>query len=153
MFKDGPVNLGVGTLAAGKAKFTSSSLAPGKHSITAVYAGSAIFNSGTSGAVQQTVNKATTTTKVSSSANPSTLGQTVTFTMTVSVNAPATAILTGSVTLHDGAVSLGTLPLVNGKASIPTASLTRGRHAIRVVYAGSVHDVGSTSATLTQTVN
>src|SRR5215469_15062195 len=30
MFKDGPVNLGVGTLAAGKAKFTSSSLAPGK---------------------------------------------------------------------------------------------------------------------------
>lgn len=152
-FKDGAVNLGTGTLAAGKAKFTTSSLAPGRHSVTAVYGGSTTFNSGTSGAVQQTVNKATTTTKVSSSANPSTLGQAVTFTMTVSVNAPATANPTGSVTLQDGALSLGTLPLVNGKASIPTASLTRGRHAIRAVYSGNVHDVGSTSATLTQTVN
>jgi Bacterial Ig-like domain (group 3) len=89
-----------------------------------------------------------TTTTISSSANPSTSGQMVTFTVTVS---PAAA--TGTVQFFDGASSLGTIPLSSGTASLSTAALAVGSHAITAAYSGNSSYAGSTSSVLTQTVN
>jgi len=55
-FKDGTTVLGTKTLSSGKATLTTSALAVGKHSITAVYGGNANFNGSTSPAFVQTVN-------------------------------------------------------------------------------------------------
>lgn len=89
-----------------------------------------------------------TTTSVTSSHNPSTFGQSVTFTANVS---PSTA--TGSVTFTiDGTPQLP-VTLVGGQASYNTSSLSVGTHNIVVSYSGDTNNAGSTSSTFTQTVN
>jgi len=100
------------------------------------------------GSVNVTVNKAATTTTVGSSQNPSTYGQSVTFTATVK---PSSA--TGTVTFQDGSTILGTGTLSSGAATYATSSLSVGSHSITAVYGGDANDAGSTSSTLTQTVN
>src|SRR5439155_1945416 len=88
-FQDGATPLGTGTLnSSGQAMFSTSALAAGTHAITAVYAGDTTFNGSTSGTLSQVVNKVDTTTALSSSANPSFVGQAVTFTANVTVTAP-----------------------------------------------------------------
>jgi hypothetical protein len=42
---------------------------------------------------------------------------------------------------------------VSGKATFSTSLLAHGSHAMTAVYSGSVDDVASTSAVLTQKVN
>src|SRR4029077_4928494 len=71
-FQDGATNLGTANLLNGQASITVSTLGVGSHSLTAAYGGDGNFNAGTS-AVTQTVNKASTTTSLSSSASPATL--------------------------------------------------------------------------------
>src|SRR5438128_25734 len=57
-FKDGTTTLGPGTLnSAGNATYSIASLAIGNHTITAAYAGDSNFNSSTSAAITQTVNR------------------------------------------------------------------------------------------------
>ncbi len=89
---------------------------------------------------------AKSTTAVVSSLNPSSFGQAVTFTASVS---PATA--TGTVTFKNGAATLGTAAVAAGKAKLTTSSLITGAHAITAVYSGSSTVAGS-SAALSQTV-
>lgn len=97
-----------------------------------------------------TVTLAPTSTSVVSSLNPSTYGQTVTFTATVtsSYGSP-----TGTVKFYDGASAIGSAGLSGGQASVATAGLTAGTHSITAAYAGAGTFAGSTSAVLTQTVN
>jgi hypothetical protein len=90
----------------------------------------------------------TTTTSLTSSVNPSLLGQSVTLTATV---APASA--TGTVTFKDGAATLGTGTLAGGTASLSTSALTLGAHTLTAAYGGDATFSASTSAPLTQTVN
>jgi Bacterial Ig-like domain (group 3)/Pro-kumamolisin, activation domain len=152
-FKNGATVLGTGTLSSGKATFPTSALTVGAHSITAVYGGSANYNTSTSAVLTETVNKASSSTKLTSSLNPSTLGKSVTFTITVVTVAPGSGTPTGTVTLKNGATTVGTATLTSGKATIPTSALTHGAHSMTAVYSGSVDDLSSTSAILTQTVN
>jgi Bacterial Ig-like domain (group 3)/Bacterial Ig-like domain (group 2)/Galactose oxidase, central domain len=147
-FKDGSTTLGTGTLSSGKATYKTSSLAVGSHSITAVYGGNSNYNGSTSSVLTQTVNKATTTTTVASSKNPSTFGGSVTFTATIS---PSTA--TGTVTFKDGSTTLGTGTVSSGKATYTTSALAAGSHSITAAYGGDSNYSGSNSSTLTQTVN
>ena len=70
-FNDGQTLLGSGTLAAGVATYTSSSLAVGAHSITAVYSGDANFASVPSSAVAQTVEDFTLSISTSSGGSTS----------------------------------------------------------------------------------
>jgi hypothetical protein len=93
------------------------------------------------------VNKADTTTTLGSSVNPSTYGQSVTFTATVTSGA------TGSVTFKDGATTLGTTALSGTHATYTTSALSVGGHSITATYNGDTHYNTSTSAPLTQTVN
>jgi hypothetical protein len=55
-FKDGSSALGTGSLSAGVATFTTNALAPGSHSLTAVYGGDADSGGSTSSGLTQTVN-------------------------------------------------------------------------------------------------
>ncbi len=101
---------------------------------------------GNSNSASFTVNKANTTTSLSSSRNPSKLGQPVTFTATVSPSAA-----TGTVTFYDGTNQLGSANLSAGKASLSTSKLSVGTHSITATYAGNSSYNGS-SAVLYQTV-
>jgi len=155
-FLDGATVIGSGTLSASApitATFTTSTLAVGAHSITASYAGNANFNGSTSAVLTQTVNKASTTTTVASSVNPSVFGQSVTFTATVAVVAPGPGSPSGTVTFLDGATTLGTGTLSAGTAAFTTSTLAVGSHSITASYGGDTNFTGSTSALLTQTVN
>jgi hypothetical protein len=152
-FKNGAAVLGSGTLISGKATFSTSALTVGAHSVTATYNGSIDYNTGTSAVLTQTVNKAATSTMLTSTPNPSTLGQTVTFKVTVATLAPGSGTPTGSVKLKDGATELQTASLVSGKATFTISSLTHGSHSMSAEYLGSANDLGSTSAVTKQTVN
>jgi hypothetical protein len=152
-FNDGSTALGTGTLnGSGIGTYTTSNLAVGQHSMTAVYGGDANNAGSTSSVLTQTVNAATTTTALGSSLNPSSFGQAVSFTATVTAQYGGT--LTGTVSFIDGATTLGTGTLNgSGIATFTTSGLTVGQHSITAVYAGDTNNAGSTSAVLTQTVN
>src|SRR5262249_29246032 len=112
----------------GRATVSTSALAPGSHIVLACYTGTH-GNTGTQDAnasLTQTVNKANTTTTVTSDHNPSTPGQLVTFTATVSAVAPGSGTPTGTVTFKDGAATLGTGMLSGGTATFATSSLSTG---------------------------
>lgn len=153
-FLDGSTTLGTGTLSSGKATFATSALTQGSHSITASYGGDSTFAGSTSSALAQVVNgaaKASTTTTVASSQNPSTVGQSVTF--TASVNSGTAGTITGTVAFLDGSASLGTGTVSSGKATFTTTSLASGTHSITAQYQGDTNFATSTSSALTQTVN
>jgi len=97
-----------------------------------------------------------TTTSVASSLNPSTVGQSVTFTATVSSSGGTP---TGNVEFFDGVSSLGTFALNgSGQASVSTSALTAGNHNITAHYQGASVGAGgggyasSTSPILVQVV-
>src|ERR1043165_1355686 len=101
----------------------------------------------------------TTTTTVSSSANPSIYGNSVTFTAVVSAGSGSVAP-TGSVEFFDGATSLGIDSVANSTGtgtstwSITTSGLNAGTHTtIHAVYTATGSFTGSTSADITQTVS
>ena len=82
--------------SAAQASITTSSLSVAQHAITATYNGDGSFL-GSNGSVTQKVNKAQTSTVVTSSANPSQSGQGVTFTATITPVAPGAGDPTGTV--------------------------------------------------------
>src|SRR2546426_911530 len=88
---------------------------------------------------------------LTSSLNPSTYGQNVTFTVHVD---DSTLVLTptGNVTFYDGANSLGNFSLIGDSAQVSTGALTAGGHTIKAVYSGD-GNFSSDSTTITQTVN
>src|SRR5207244_6290866 len=92
-----------------------------------------------------------TTTALTSSANPSVAGQSVTFTATVSATSSA-GTPTGTVTFQDGATMLGNGTLSGGSVTFSTAALAAGTHTITAVYGGDTNFAPSTSNALTQTV-
>jgi hypothetical protein len=149
-FKQGSTVLGSGTLSGGSASFASSTLRVGTNSITAVYGGDSNFAGSTSKAVKQVVSKATTTTALASSLNPSKFGQAVTFTATVTPQFSGTP--TGTVTFKDGTATLKTVALSGGVAKFTTSKLASGTHNMTATYNGNP-DFGTSSAPLTQTVN
>jgi len=125
-----------------------STLSPGVHTVTASYSGDSTF-AGSSGSLTQQVSKASTTTTLTSSANPSPLHGSVTFTATVT--SPG-GVPTGTVTFTEGGITLATVPLDStGKASFTTSSLGVGTHTITATYSGSSLYTGS-SASLQQQV-
>ncbi len=90
-----------------------------------------------------------TTTTLSSSANPSNSGQSVTFTAIVSAGSGTP---TGTVTFRDGSNTICSVLLSGGQATCVTSALTVGTHSMTAQYGGSSTYAGSTSAVLNQTV-
>jgi hypothetical protein len=132
--------------------------AVGVHVLTAVYSGDATHLASTSAPVTVTVlpvvvTKAQTATMLTSSVNPATSGQSVTFTANVVAMGTSVAAPTGVVTFSDGSTVLGTKTLVgSGVASFSLSSLSVGIHAITASYAGDASSVASVSTVLSETV-
>ncbi len=148
-FMNGNAALGTVNVVGGVATLTTKTLGVGTQSMTAVYNGGTNFGGSTSSVLSQVVNPAATTTALASSLNPSTFGQSVTFTATVS---SPSGIPTGTVSFSSGSVTLGGAILVGGVATLATSLLTSGTLSITSNFAGSTNFTAS-SATLTQTVN
>jgi hypothetical protein len=89
-----------------------------------------------------------------SSANPSLVGELVTFTTTVrtSVRGPNQPTPAGTVTFHEGKDVLGTVKLTKGKAQFTTSKLSIGTHSISAHYSGNNNFNPHTSAVLKQVV-
>ena len=82
------------------------------------------------------LNAAGTLVGLSSSKNPSRVGQPVTFTTNVSGTIDSSNIPTGTVTFMDGSTVLSQLTLTGGAAAFTTSGLQHGNHKITVVYSG-----------------
>ena len=147
-FLDGPTALGTATVGGGVAGLALTTLAVGSHSITAVYSGDTNDSASTSAVLSQTVNKVVSSVALASSANPSTVGHSVTFTATVTPSAA-----TGTVHFLDGATALGTVTIGGGTAALSLTTLAVGSHSITAAYSGDANDAAATSAVLTETVN
>jgi hypothetical protein len=154
-FIDGTTTIGNGSLnSSGVATLLTSSLAPGAHSVIALYPGDTAFASSTSAAVSVQVTataSAATMTALASSANPSSTGQAVTFTATVTSSGGTP---TGNVNFLDGSTQLGSAALNgSGQATFMTSSLAAGTHSITASYVGNSNFAASTSAVLMQAIN
>jgi probable HAF family extracellular repeat protein len=147
-FKDGTTTLGSTAVSGNLASLTTSSLAFGIHSITAVYSGDSNFIGGASNTLSQVVRAATTTTLLSS-INPSVQDKSVTFTATVSSLA---ATRTGTVQFLNGTAALATVTLKSGTAKLTTSQLPPGPNPITAVYSGDTNNSANTSGTVNQLV-
>jgi len=148
-FLDGATTLGTATVGSGSglALLVAAIPTAGAHSITAVYSGDGNYTASTSAVLKQTVNKAASSVALASSLNPSTFGQSVTFTAAVS---PSTA--TGTVKFLDGSTALGTVTISGGSAALSLSTLSAGAHSITAAYSGDANDNSSTSNTVAETV-
>ena len=152
-FKDGTTTLATETLTGGTATFFTSR-ARDRHSLDhSNLRRQYSFQGQHVSRLSQTVNQASSTTSVTSSANPSVFGQSVTFTAQVSAVSPGAGTPTGTVTFKDGSTTLGTGSLSAGTANFTTAALAVGSHSITAVYGGDTHFKTSTSPPLIQTVS
>ena len=116
--------------------------------LTAVYAGDVANLGSTSTVVNQVVLETTSKAMLTSSPNPSTQGQAVTFTATIS---SPTVIPTGPVTFIAGTTVLGTAQLGGGKAKLVISSLPVGSTKVTVKYNGD-SNIAKSSASVIQTV-
>jgi hypothetical protein len=149
-FMEGKTVLGTGALTNGSASFATAALAVAKDTVSAVYGGDSNFVGSASKILDQVVNKATTTTTLVSSQNPSSVGQSVTFTAHVTPQFSGT--VKGSITFYDGTTKLATAPLNGATAKLTTSKLTVGSHTISATFEGNT-SFTSSSGSLTQTVN
>ena len=151
-FTDGTTSLGTVALNGGTASISSSALSAANHTITATYAGNQDF-AGSSEGISYVVGQASTSSALS--ANPiatAVVGQTVTFTSTVSAVAPGAGTPTGSVTFRDGATTLGSSQVnPSGVATFATSSLLNGSHTITASYSGDPN-FSTSSASITYVV-
>ncbi|MFF9819066.1 Ig-like domain repeat protein, partial [Streptomyces sp. NPDC014006] len=124
------------------------------YTVTATYGGNLDFVS-SSGTDTHTVNRASTVTTVTSSPDPSVVGQPVTFTATVAPVTPGAGTPTGTITFNFGD---GTTPvaatLTGGTATAirPYATRTGSLYTVTATYNASA-DFVSSSGTDTHTVN
>lgn len=127
-------------------------LTAGSKTLTASYNGDSNFNVSHSSGAAHTVNKADTTTTITSeSANPSVVGQTVTFHYGVAANAPGSGTPTGNVTVSDGSLSC-TGTVAAGQCDITFTSA--GAKSVTATYAGdSNYNASPASGSASQLVN
>ena len=145
---DGTVSC-TGTVAAGQCSLTFTSA--GARSLTATYAGDSNFNASTSAAEPHQVDKADTTTTITSdSPDPSLVGQAVIVNYGVSVTSPGNGTPTGNVTVSDGTISC-TGTVAAGQCTLTFTSA--GARNLTATYAGDSDFNPSTSAAEPHTVN
>jgi hypothetical protein len=143
-------SLGSGTLdSKGVATLTRSNMNADTYPLTAVYRGDANNLSSTSGIMTLVIGQTTSSATLTSSPNPSNVGQSVTF--TAKILSP-TVRAKGPVTFTAGNTVLGTAQLGwNGEATLSISSLAAGSTTVTATYDGDSNIKGS-SASVTQVV-
>jgi hypothetical protein len=142
--------IGSATLnSSGVATLTKSNLNADSYPLTAVYSGDVNNLRSTSAIVNQVVTETTSAAKITSTPNPSTLGQAVTFTATIT---SPTVTPTGPVTFMVGTKILGTAQLSGGKAKFTISTLAVGSTKVTATYYGD-SNIAKSSASVTQTVH
>jgi hypothetical protein len=140
---------------AGSFAFTTPTTAPGtgtaSQSVIFTPSDATDYNTLT-GTANVMVNKASTNTTLTSSLNPSGVGQSVTLTATISGQYGGTP--TGSVAFSNGSTSLGNVSLSGSNvAALATTALPLGTNTITAVYSGDSNFTGSTSNSVNQVIN
>jgi hypothetical protein len=130
---------GITVDSAGHASFGTQGLAVGSHSINATFTGASGWanSSGNNTGTPQLVNTlVATSTALTSSPNPSTFGQSVTFTATVT---SGSGFPSGTVTFTEGANVLASGVAVDGdgQAFFNTAALAAGSHILTATFTGA----------------
>ena len=154
-FRDGNQIIGQANLSGGSGSISTSTLTAGSHSLTASYGGDTNNGASTSAPVVEVISPVNGTVTLTSSANPITAGQLVTFTVTIT---PTTA--TGSVTIFDSFTSSFLIcvtntdcTLNNGVATLTTSALGAGTHPLQAFYGGDANNAASQSNILREVVN
>jgi len=148
-FKQGSTTVATVPLSGGTATFTTSYAAAATMSIKAVYSGDSNFLTSSSAFLTEVVKRYAVTLGLTSDVNPSVLGQTVTFTATLSTAGPS---LDGQVvTFKTFTTILGTGTISGGVATLATSALNTGKLKITASYAGDTAHT-AVNAAITQTV-
>ena len=134
--------------ASGVATLTRSTLNADTYPLIAVYGGDANNLASRSVVLNQVVTETTSFAALTSSPNPSTAGEAVTFTATIK---SPTVAATGPVTFTAGKTVLGTAQLADGKATFTISTLPVGTITVTANYYGDSNISGS-SASITETV-
>jgi hypothetical protein len=122
-------------------------LSAGSHTLSVAFTPTdAVDYSAATATVTLTVTKTTPTVILTSSANPSVYGGSVTFTATTN------AAGTGTVLFYDGGSLLGPGTISGGVATYTLNSLGGGTHSITASYAGDSNYLSAVSAALSQVV-
>ncbi len=133
-------------LSGGTASTTVTAAKAGTHGITATYAGDT-NHTGSTGTFTQQVDKSATAVALTSSVNPATIGDSVTFTATLDRAAAG-----GSVEFRIDGILVDTVPVTSGVATYTTSSLASGAHAVTATYGGDANHAAS-SGSLTQQID
>ncbi len=142
-----------------EAQFTTSTLSVGAHTISASYSGDNNVSPSSGSLPTQTVSAPalqTSSTTLLSSHDPSTLGQTVTFTAVVSAPSyQGTPTGTVTFTIDGHAQTPVTLGVVgdSDEAQFTTSTLSAGAHTVSASYSGDSNVSASSGSLPTQTVS
>ncbi len=152
----GSCTLDVGTLNDGQSScsvtYTPTAVGTGTHTITADYTPDPGFLA-SSGTFDLTVNKADTTTTITSdSPDPSVINEGYTVAVTVTVDAPGSGTPTGTVTVDDGDGNSCVITLVGGSGSCVLTSTSQGTKTLTAIYGGDA-DFNGSSGTASHQVN
>lgn len=129
---------------------TGAGYSVGTYQLSSRYTGNAYYAGSVSANYPVVILPDDTSGVITSSANPSTLGQSVTLT---AVFSSPYATPTGTVSFYDGAIPLGTATLdATGTAMVTTSALALGSHNITASYAGNANFNGSVSPVFVQRV-
>ena len=145
------------SVTGGVATYTTA-LTEGVHTVYATYSGDGSHAPSTSATVSQTVAAVATTTLLSSSRNPSRVGQSVTFTAQVSESSGGVPVGAGVVTFRlvtTGQPDVAQTVAVDtaGRATFTTTALTAGSQGVTATFNATVPWAASASSPLTQVVN
>ena len=134
---DGGAPVAVSLNGSAQAVFSTAALSVGNHSLAVDYLGNTNYNgSSTTLTGGQTVNKASSALALTASPNPSTRGQNVTFTATLSALAPGAGTPTGTVTFTIDGNAAGTQTLAGAVATLASSTLSTGAHTVTASYSG-----------------
>ena len=143
---EGASSLATQSLSDGQASFTLAPRTGGPYpGFTVRYSGDAAYTPQETLPLEVVVSARQDTTRLASSQDPQQLGQSVTFTATVT---PAGT--TGTVDFYDGANLIDSRTLDAGVASVSLSTLTLGDHEIKAVHRTDDCSFGSESGVFTQ---
>jgi large repetitive protein len=155
-FNDGGTSLGSSAVGSnGTAVFSTVSLAPGNHSIVAIYSGDGNDSTSTSASLGESIQQIATATSLSATPNPMSAGGTLNLVASVTAIGSTTnaGTITGNVTFSEGPTNLG-VALVDGSghAALNLSTLSTGSHSLIASYAGNTNYASSTSPIVVEVV-